>query len=65
VLPCALGTDYIILHEDIAPLPGENCVMIRRGQGVADARLTAETVAAILRLPINGVPGNTNYIRFL
>lgn len=63
MLVYALSRGCIIIFEYIYPLTGENCMVIRGGQCVCDALLTAETVAAVLRLAVDGVAGDADRFR--
>ena len=35
------------------------------GQGVSDILLNSDPIPAVLRLPVNGVPGNAVHLRLL
>lgn len=60
VLTRALGCHHIIFRELITALAAEHSVMIRGCERICNIRLTAETVAAVLRLAVYGVARNAD-----
>ena len=66
MLPRALRGGDLIILELIYPLTGIDAVAIRGGQSIRDVPLPAEAVAAVLRLPVNGVARNADdFFRYL
>ena len=63
MLAGALGRRYIVILEHIHSLPRKDRVVIRGGQRVCDTLLTAQAIAAVLRLAVDDVAGDTD--RFL
>ncbi len=60
MLSCTLRGSNIIFKKLIASLAAEYRVPIGGCNGVADVRLTAESVSAVFRLPVDGVTRNAN-----
>ena len=65
MLSGALGADHLAVLEFIHPLTGIDRVAIHSSQRIGKLFLTAEAVAAVLRLAIHGIPGDANSIRLL
>ena len=63
MLMYALGRSGIIVPEYIHPLAGEYRMMIRSGKCISDTLLTAQTVAAVLRLTVDSVAGDADWFR--
>ena len=55
VLSCTFGTDYIVLLKYIGSLTGIDGMAIRSGYGVSDILLIADSVASVMRFPVNGI----------
>ena len=60
LLAGALGGNHIVRLKFVAPLPRKNSVVIRGGQSVGDILLEADSVPAVLRLPVDGIPSDTD-----
>ena len=65
MLTGAFGRRYVVIPEHIHPLAGKDGVVIRGGQRIGDPLLAAQTVAAVLRLAVNGVAGDTDWFPHL
>ena len=66
MLPSALRGGDLIIPELIHPLAGIDAVAIRGGQSIRNVPLSAEAVAAVLWLAVNGVARNADdFFRYL
>ena len=65
MLTGAFGRRYVVMPEYIHPLAGKDGVVIRGGQRIGDPLLAAQAVAAVLRLAVNGVAGDTDWFPHL
>ena len=65
VLSCALRADHLAVLERIHPLTGIDAVPICGSQRIRQLVLTAKTVAAVLRLPVDRIACNADGICLL
>ena len=65
MLAGTLGADHLAVLEHIHPLTGINAVPIRGGEHIGQFILTAKTVAAVLRLPVDRIACNADGICLL
>ena len=65
MLADAFSRCNIAFPKPIRPLPGEDRVVIRGGQGVRQVRLDSQPVAAVLGLTVYGIAGDTDGLRLL
>ena len=65
MLAGTLGTDHLTVLELIHPLTGIDAVPIRGGECIRQVVLTAKTVAAVLRLPVDRIACNADGICLL
>ena len=63
MLMYALGRSGIVISEYIHPLTGEDRMVICSGKCISDALLTAQAVAAVLRLTVDSVAGDADWFR--
>lgn len=58
VLPSTLGADHLVSRVFIASLLGKDTMPVGCRNGIADVRLNADAVSAVLILPVDDVAGD-------
>lgn len=58
MLSGTLGGGNIAFNKGRKALPIKNSMAIRAGKGIADVRLTAQAIAAVLHLAVNNIARN-------
>ena len=61
-LPCALGTGDLVSGECIHTLAAKHRVPVKAGQRIGYVLLIPDAVAAVLRLTVNSVAGDTEHL---
>src|SRR5699024_72037 len=62
VLACALCAGYLSILENVDSLPAEHGMVIGGGQRIGEVCLVSDPVATVLRLPVNSIAGDAEYL---